>query len=70
MTHIDPAEMYLSGRSEEWVGEAILRRRKEVFLVSKVFPQNASKKGTVRHARARLAVKDRHTRLLSAALAR
>jgi diketogulonate reductase-like aldo/keto reductase len=47
MTHIDPAEMYLSGRSEEWVGEAILRRRKEVFLVSKVLPQNASKKGTV-----------------------
>ena len=47
MTHIDTAEMYLSGRAEEWVGEAILDRRNEVFLVSKVLPQNASRKGTV-----------------------
>jgi diketogulonate reductase-like aldo/keto reductase len=47
MTHIDTAEMYLSGRAEEWVGEAIAHRRKEVFLVSKVLPQNASRKGTV-----------------------
>jgi len=47
MTHIDTAEMYLSGRAEEWVGEAIVHRRKEVFLVSKVLPQNASRKGTV-----------------------
>ena len=35
MTHIDTAEMYLSGVAEEWVGEAILPRREEVFLVSK-----------------------------------
>jgi len=47
MTHIDTAEMYLSGRAEEWVGEAILGRRDEVFLVSKVLPNNASRKGTV-----------------------
>ena len=47
MTHIDTAEMYLSGRAEEWVGEAILGRRDEVFLVSKVLPTNASRKGTV-----------------------
>jgi len=47
MTHIDTAEMYLSGRAEEWVAEAILHRRQEVFLVSKVLPQNASRKGTL-----------------------
>jgi len=47
LTHIDTAEMYLSRRSEEWVGEAIADRRDEVFLVSKILPQNASRKGTV-----------------------
>lgn len=47
MTHIDTAEMYLSGRAEEWVGEAVDRRRKDVFLVSKVLPENASRNGTV-----------------------
>lgn len=47
MTHIDTAEMYLSGTAEEWVGEAILPRRDEVFLVSKVLPTNASRKGTI-----------------------
>ena len=31
MTHIDTAEMYLSGRTEEWVAEAIKGRRDEVF---------------------------------------
>jgi len=45
MTHIDTAEMY--GAAEEVVGEAIAGRREEVFLVSKVLPQNASAKGTV-----------------------
>ena len=29
MTHIDTAEMYLSGRAEEWVAEAIKGRRDE-----------------------------------------
>jgi diketogulonate reductase-like aldo/keto reductase len=47
LTHVDTAEMYLSGRAEEWVGEAIAGRRDEVFLVSKVLPQNASRKGTI-----------------------
>jgi diketogulonate reductase-like aldo/keto reductase len=47
MTHIDTAEMYLSGTAEEWVGEAIERRRDEVFLVSKVLPENASRTGTI-----------------------
>ena len=47
MTHIDTAEMYLSGEAEEWVAEAISGRRKEVFLISKVLPQNASRRGTV-----------------------
>jgi diketogulonate reductase-like aldo/keto reductase len=47
MTHIDTAEMYGSGRSEQLVGEAIAGRRKEVFLVTKVLPSNASYKGTL-----------------------
>lgn len=47
LTHIDTAEMYGSGRVEELVAEAIAERRQEVFLVSKVLPQNASLKGTV-----------------------
>jgi diketogulonate reductase-like aldo/keto reductase len=42
---IDTAEMYGDGRSEELVGEAISGRRDEVFLVSKVYPHNASRKG-------------------------
>ncbi|PRX04668.1 UNVERIFIED_ORG: diketogulonate reductase-like aldo/keto reductase [Martelella mediterranea] len=47
MTVIDTAEMYGSGRSETRVGEAIAGRRDEVFLVSKVLPGNASRKGTI-----------------------
>src|SRR4051794_19701449 len=47
MAHIDTAEMYLSGTAEEWIAEAIVGRRDEVFLVSKVLPQNASRSGTV-----------------------
>lgn len=47
MTHIDTAEMYGSGAAEEMVAEAIARRRDEVFLVSKVLPQNASRTGTI-----------------------
>ena len=39
--------MYLSGQAEEWVGEAIDGRRDEVFLVSKVLPQNASRHNTI-----------------------
>ncbi len=47
ITHIDTAEMYGSGRAEEIVGEAIAGRRAQVFLVSKVLPSNASRKGAV-----------------------
>jgi diketogulonate reductase-like aldo/keto reductase len=47
MAHIDAAEMYLSGTAEEWVAEAIMGRRDEVFLVSKVLPENASRSGTI-----------------------
>jgi diketogulonate reductase-like aldo/keto reductase len=42
---IDTAEMYGEGRAEERVGEAIAGRRDEVFIVSKVYPHNASRKG-------------------------
>jgi diketogulonate reductase-like aldo/keto reductase len=47
MTLIDTAEMYGDGRAEQLVGEAIAGRRDEVFLVSKVLPHNASRRGTV-----------------------
>lgn len=47
MTHIDTAELYGGGRVESLVGEAIAGRRDEVFLVSKVLPENASRRGTV-----------------------
>jgi aldehyde reductase len=47
LTLIDTAEMYGDGRSESLVGEAIAGRRDEVFLVSKVLPQHATRRGTV-----------------------
>lgn len=47
MNHIDTAEMYGDGKVEQLVGEAIRGRREEVFLVSKVLPTNASRRGTV-----------------------
>ncbi len=47
LTLIDTAEMYAGGGAEEVVGEAIAGRRDRVYLVSKVLPQNASRKGTV-----------------------
>ncbi len=47
MTLIDTAEMYADGRSEEIVGRAIVNHREDVFLVSKVYPWNASATGTV-----------------------
>ena len=49
MTHIDTAEMY-GRRREEIVGEAIAGRRDEVFLVSKVLPENASRRARSRRA--------------------
>jgi len=42
---IDTAEMYGDGGAEEVVGEAIAGRRDAVFLVSKVYPHNASRAG-------------------------
>ena len=48
MTLIDTAEMYGEGGAEEVVGEAIKdRSRSEVFIVSKVYPHNASRRGAV-----------------------
>jgi diketogulonate reductase-like aldo/keto reductase len=43
LTLIDTAEMYADGESERLVGEAIAGRRDDVFLVSKAYPQNASR---------------------------
>jgi diketogulonate reductase-like aldo/keto reductase len=45
MTHVDTAEMY--GDAELVVAEAIAGRRDEIFLVSKVLPSNASRRGTI-----------------------
>lgn len=45
-TLIDTAEMYGDGATEELVGEALQGRRERVFLVSKVYPWNATRKGT------------------------
>jgi diketogulonate reductase-like aldo/keto reductase len=45
MTLIDTAEMYGEGGAEEVVGEAIAGRRDEVFLVSKVYPHHADRRG-------------------------
>ncbi|MCC7275904.1 MAG: aldo/keto reductase [Alphaproteobacteria bacterium] len=45
MTLVDTAEMYGEGAAEELVGEAIRGRRDEVFLVTKVYPHNASRAG-------------------------
>ena len=47
LTLIDTAEMYADGEAEVLVGEAIDGRRGDVFLVSKVLPQNATERGTV-----------------------
>jgi aldehyde reductase len=47
LTLIDTAEMYGEGAAEELIAEAIARRRDEAFLVSKVYPHNASRQGAV-----------------------
>jgi diketogulonate reductase-like aldo/keto reductase len=47
MTLIDTAEMYAEGGAERVVGEAIRDCRNDVFLVSKVYPWNASAMGTL-----------------------
>lgn len=47
VTLIDTAEMYGEGGAEEIVGEAIAGRRDEAFIVSKVYPHNASRRGAI-----------------------
>src|SRR5882724_1554687 len=47
LTLIDTAEMYGEGAAEELIAEAIAGRRDEAFLVSKVYPHNASRQGTI-----------------------
>ena len=54
MTLIDTAEMYGDGRSEQLVARAIAGQRSKVFVVSKVLPQNASRRGTVKACEASL----------------
>jgi diketogulonate reductase-like aldo/keto reductase len=44
---IDTAEMYGEGGAEEVVAEAIGARRDKIYLVSKVYPHNASRKGAI-----------------------
>jgi diketogulonate reductase-like aldo/keto reductase len=46
-TLIDTAEMYGDGRAEELIAEALGDRRNAAFLVSKVLPSNASRRGTI-----------------------
>ena len=47
MRLIDTAEMYGNGGAEEVVGEAIDGCREDIYLVSKVLPENASRTGTI-----------------------
>ena len=54
LTLIDTAEMYGDGRSESLVGEAIAGRRDEVFVVTKVYPHNASPRAMPRSCEASL----------------
>src|SRR5919106_3408893 len=54
MTHIDTAEMYGHGHTEELVAEAIAGRRDQVFLATKVLPSNASYEGTIKACEASL----------------
>ncbi len=44
---IDTAEMYGEGGAEEVIAQVIKARRASVFLVSKVYPHNASKQGAI-----------------------
>jgi diketogulonate reductase-like aldo/keto reductase len=47
MTLIDTAEMYGDGATESLLGEALAGLRDKVFLVSKVYPHNASRRGVI-----------------------
>ena len=48
MNLIDTAEMYGEGGAEEIVGEAIAEGREDVFVVSKVYPHNATRSGAIK----------------------
>ena len=50
MTLVDTAEMYADGGAEEVVAEAVRGRRDELFIVTKVLPENASYEGTIKAA--------------------
>ncbi len=54
LTLLDTAELYDDGGAEVVVAEAMRGRRDEVFLVSKVVPQNATTAGTIRSCEASL----------------
>lgn len=54
MTVVDTAEMYGSGTAEELVAEALGPRRSDIFLVSKVIPQHATRRGTISSCEASL----------------
>ena len=54
MTVVDTAEMYGGGATETLVAEALSGRRSEIFLVSKVMPQHASRRGTIESCEASL----------------
>jgi diketogulonate reductase-like aldo/keto reductase len=54
MTVIDTAEMYGEGATETLLGEALAGLRDEVFLVSKVYPHHASRRGVVTSCEASL----------------
>jgi diketogulonate reductase-like aldo/keto reductase len=54
INHIDTAEMYASGKSEEVVGDAVKGIRKEVFIASKVAPGNLHHDDVIRACRASL----------------
>ncbi|WP_353190294.1 aldo/keto reductase [Pandoraea pnomenusa] len=47
MSLVDTAEMYGEGATERLVGEALDGLRDQVFLVSKVYPHNASRRGVI-----------------------
>jgi len=55
MTLIDTAEMYAEGGAEEVVADAVDGRREQVFIVSKVYPHNASRRGVAAAAERSLA---------------
>lgn len=54
MTHVDTAELYGDGAVEEILGEILDGRRDEVFLVSKVLPRKADRRGVERACEASL----------------